>query len=379
MTIFEIQFIPMKYLIQALFSILFLSLTSCADTNAYKLSINVTDIPDQSKVYLRYIDGTNNPITIDSTTTLNGEAQLEGIQASPAMHYVFVENAPGNIPVIVTPGTIEIRAQKDSLQFAKLTGTDQNKWFSEFLKTSQGFSQRANGISEDLQNARANGKEAFINSLREEYTELQQEAAQYEIEFVTAHPSSLISVLLLERMFLSKSVDEATLKPLIEALTEDIKSSEAGVKLMTAWKANLVTAIGSQAQEFKGPNPEGREISLSEIKGKVTIIDFWAAWCKPCRAENPNVVSVYSEFHEKGLEIISISLDKNKEDWLAAIAADQMDWHHISTLQYFDDPIAKLYNINAIPATLILDENGTIVAKDLRGPALKAQISKMLP
>ena len=164
MTIFEIQFIPMKYLIQALFSILYLSLTSCADTNAYKLSINVTDIPDQSKVYLRYIDGTNNPITIDSTPTLNGEAQLEGIQASPAMHYVFVENAPGNIPVIVTPGTIEIRAQKDSLQFAKLTGTDQNKWFSEFLKTSQGFSQRANGISEDLQNARANGKEAFINS-----------------------------------------------------------------------------------------------------------------------------------------------------------------------------------------------------------------------
>ncbi|MCW1954046.1 MAG: AhpC/TSA family protein [Flavobacteriia bacterium] len=369
----------MKLSIKTILLLLVVTLVSCADKNAFDLTISITDIPDKSKVYLKYIDSTNNPITLDSTSTTDGKAQIRGIQSSPAMHYLFIENAAGNIPVIISAGSIEVAAQKDSLQFAKLSGTDQNKWFSEFLKTSQGFTQRANGISVDLQNARANGKEAFINSLREEYTELQQEASTYELAFATEHPNSLISVLLIERMFLSKSVDEATIRPLIESLSEDIKSSEAGKKLMAAWEANLITAIGSKAQEFKGPNPEGNTLSLNDIKGKVTIIDFWAAWCKPCRAENPNVVSVYNQYHEKGLEIISISLDKSKEDWLAAIAADQMDWHHISTLQYFDDPIAKLYNINAIPATLILDENGVIVAKDLRGPALGAQIAKMLP
>ena len=352
---------------------------SCANPEGYTLSVEVKDLPDQSKVFLKYIDQTNAPVTVDSTTTIAGMAEFNGAQEFPSMHYLFFENANGNIPVILENASISVKAQKDSLQFAKLSGNEQNEWFSEFVNTSKGFSERANGIATDLQNARANGKEAFIASLREEYMELQEEAKAYEIAFATEHPSSLISVLLIERMYASKAVEEQKIKALIEALSPEIKQSDAGQKLMANWNANLATAIGSKALEFSGPNPDGKTLSFGELKGKVTILDFWAAWCKPCRAENPNVVSVYNKYHEKGLEIISISLDKNREDWIKAIAADQMDWHHISSLAYFDDPIAKQYNIRAIPATFILDENGVIVAKDLRGPALGAQIEKMLP
>ncbi|MDC0119609.1 AhpC/TSA family protein [Flavobacteriaceae bacterium] len=352
---------------------------SCSNQAGYSLKVDIKDLPDGSKVFLKYIDASNSPITVDSTFTSNGLANFKGSQNFPAMHYLFFENANGNIPVIIENASIEVAAQKDSLNAAKLSGSDQNTWFSEFVTTSQGFSERANGIATDLQNARANGKEAFIESLREEYLELQEEAKSYEISFAAEHPGSLITVLLIERMFASKAVEELKIKELIEAITPEIKESDAGKKLMTLWEANLSTAIGSNAIDFSGPNPNGEIISLSNLKGKVTIIDFWAAWCKPCRAENPNVVAVYSQYHDKGLEIISISLDKKKEDWIAAIAADQMDWHHISSLAYFSDPIAKQYNINAIPATFILDENGTIVAKDLRGPALGAQIAKMLP
>ncbi|MCO4779059.1 MAG: AhpC/TSA family protein [Flavobacteriaceae bacterium] len=352
---------------------------SCSNQAGYSLKVDIKDLPDGSKVFLKYIDASNSPITVDSTFTSNGLANFKGSQNFPAMHYLFFENANGNIPVIIENASIEVAAQKDSLNAAKLSGSDQNTWFSEFVTTSQGFSERANGIATDLQNARANGKEAFIESLREEYLELQEEAKSYEISFAAEHPGSLITVLLIERMFASKAVEELKIKELIEAITPEIKESDAGKKLMTLWEANLSTAIGSNAIDFSGPNPTGEIISLSNLKGKVTIIDFWAAWCKPCRAENPNVVAVYNQYHDKGLEIISISLDKKKEDWIAAIAADQMDWHHISSLAYFSDPIAKQYNINAIPATFILDENGTIVAKDLRGPALGAQIAKMLP
>jgi len=352
---------------------------SCSNQAGYSLKVDIKDLPDGSKVFLKYIDASNSPITVDSTFTSNGLANFNGSQNFPAMHYLFFENANGNIPVIIENASIEVTAQKDSLNAAKLSGSDQNTWFSEFVTTSQGFSERANGIATDLQNARANGKEAFIESLREEYLELQEEAKSYEISFAAEHPGSLITVLLIERMFASKAVEELKIKELIEAITPEIKESDAGKKLMTLWEANLSTAIGSNAIDFSGPNPNGEIISLSNLKGKVTIIDFWAAWCKPCRAENPNVVAVYNQYHDKGLEIISISLDKKKEDWIAAIAADQMDWHHISSLAYFSDPIAKQYNINAIPATFILDENGTIVAKDLRGPALGAQIAKMLP
>jgi thiol-disulfide isomerase/thioredoxin len=113
------------------------------------------------------------------------------------------------------------------------------------------------------------------------------------------------------------------------------------------------------------------------VLGKVTIVDFWAAWCKPCRAENPNVVQVYNKYHDKGLNILGVSLDRRAEDWTKAIEEDGLVWNHVSNIKYFDE-IAELYNVRAIPATFILDENGVIIAKDLRGPALENKISELL-
>ena len=125
-------------------------------------------------------------------------------------------------------------------------------------------------------------------------------------------------------------------------------------------------------------------VSLNDVKGKVTIIDFWAAWCGPCRRENPNVVRIYNKYHDQGLEIIGVSLDgtRNQKDpknaWLNAIKKDELTWTHVSNLQYFQDPVAQLYNINAIPATFILDEKGKIVAKNLRGRALELKVQELL-
>ena len=132
------------------------------------------------------------------------------------------------------------------------------------------------------------------------------------------------------------------------------------------------------APDFSAPSPSGKLLALNDVKGKATLIDFWAAWCRPCRAENPNVVKVYNKYKGKGLSIIGVSLDKTAEAWKKAIDDDGLEWHHVSNIAYFDDAIAKLYNVDAIPATFLLDENGVIVAKNLRGPALEARISEML-
>jgi thiol-disulfide isomerase/thioredoxin len=112
--------------------------------------------------------------------------------------------------------------------------------------------------------------------------------------------------------------------------------------------------------------------------GKVTIVDFWASWCGPCRAENPNVVKIYNEFHSKGLNIIGVSLDKDAEKWKVAIAKDKLTWTHVSNLKFWDEPIAAQYNVQSIPATFILDATGKVVAKDLRGNELKAKIVELL-
>ena len=114
------------------------------------------------------------------------------------------------------------------------------------------------------------------------------------------------------------------------------------------------------------------------MKGKVTIIDFWASWCRPCRIENPNLVRLYKRMHDKGLEIISVSLDKSKASWIQGIEDDGLIWNDVSNLKYWKEPVALLYGVSAIPKAFILDENGVIVAKDLRGAQLDAKIEELL-
>ena len=151
-----------------------------------------------------------------------------------------------------------------------------------------------------------------------------------------------------------------------------IKQSEE----QEAAKAKVET--GKPAPDFSAATPDGKKMSLKEAMGKVTVIDFWASWCKPCRMENPNVVALYNEYHSQGLNIIGVSLDKDGDKWKEAIAADKLTWNHVSNLKHWDEPIAKQYGVQSIPATFILDANGKIVAKDLRGDALKAKVQELL-
>ena len=121
-------------------------------------------------------------------------------------------------------------------------------------------------------------------------------------------------------------------------------------------------------------------LSLSELvgKSKLLMVDFWASWCGPCRAENPNVVKAYNNYHEKGFDVLGVSLDMEKENWIKAIEDDGLIWHNISDLKYWNNEAAKAYGISSIPSNLLLDENGIIVAKNLRGDDLDKFIGDYL-
>ena len=169
-------------------------------------------------------------------------------------------------------------------------------------------------------------------------------------------------------------------KGYFEKLDKSVVDSKSGKNIKKMLDTMTAVNIGSVAPAFSAPSPEGKMISLKESMGKVTLIDFWASWCGPCRQENPNVVAMYNELHDKGLNIIGVSLDKegDAEAWKAAIAKDGLTWNHISNLKHWKEPIAEQYNVKSIPATFLLDASGKIVAKDLRGEELKAKVKELL-
>ncbi|ASV32046.1 TlpA disulfide reductase family protein [Maribacter cobaltidurans] len=344
------------------------------------------DLEDGTQVFLKTIGEGNQPIEVDTTTIKEGKFEFTGTSEKPELYYIFVDNTKGYTAVILENGEIEFEASIDSLGFAEIGGTPQNDYFSNYMEESRKISLQAKSIQEDLQRATTSGgTPESIAALRDEMQELTEEYQGFETKFVKENPNALISALLLERAISTKTVDSSEAQKLYDAFSEEIKQSKPGKnimelldKLKQAEESEKNTSIGATAPNFSGPNPEGKTLELKKLLGKATLVDFWAAWCRPCRAENPNIVSVYEKYHDKGLNIVGVSLDRTADAWKKAIEDDGLDWNHISNIAYFDDEIAKLYNVEAIPAAFLLDENGVIVAKDLRGPALEQKVAELL-
>lgn len=364
------------------YTIIFLVLISLVACNSapegFKLEGTLKgEVENGSEVYLRKTDDNNNLIEVDTTLIENGAFNFKGTTESPELGYLFFSAISGNIPVMLENGTIKVSAQKDSLTYASIKGTPQNQFFSDFLKENKGWAERARSMSKEMEEAVKRKDTVTMTALRDEYFELQQESKTFELKFAKENPNALISALILDKVYTTKSIPETQVQEIYDGFTPLIKETVVGKRISNKLVKSASTRIGGKAPDFSGPTPDGEQLALYDVLGKVTILDFWAAWCKPCRAENPNVVNVYNKYHEKGLNIVGVSLDRRSEDWKKAIVDDGLNWNHISNVNYFDE-IAALYNVSAIPATFILDENGIIIAKDLRGVALENKIAELL-
>ncbi|SNZ00045.1 TlpA disulfide reductase family protein [Flagellimonas pacifica] len=368
----------MKKIFVVVLGVLFLA--SC-NSKSEGFTINGTvrgDLENGTQVFLKTIDSLNRYIEIDTTKVENGNFTFTGTQVEPKLHYIAIESGQQLIPFFLENGEISLKFQKDSLNHAKLKGTLQNDLFMNFLDESRKLQERHSSMTRDMRSAAQQRDTATATALREEFMEFQEEAKSYNVDFVKENPNALISVLILGDLLQNRVVSEDEVKELFEALSPEMKQSTPGKRIKKFLDQLKNVEIGGVAPEFSAPTPNGDLLALSDVKGKLTLIDFWAAWCRPCRAENPNIVSVYNKYHDKGFNVIGVSLDSRAEDWTNAIEADGLTWNHISNLKRFQDPIAQMYSINAIPAAFLIDENGVIVAKNLRGPALEQKVAELL-
>ena len=323
-------------------------------------------------------------IILDSTRINGNTFQLKGNVDGADIYFLAIDGVQENIPIIVENETIDLTIYADSIFASTIKGGKENAYFNEYQSFMRSLSNRNNKLSADFQAAQQQQDTEKIAELRTTYDSLMRENDAYEIGFLSENTNSTLAALILEGNLNGKKYSLNKIKDIYADFSDSVKETRAGKTISDYITTNQKLAIGSPAPEFSGPTPNGEIIALKDIKGKVTIIDFWAAWCGPCRRENPNVVKVYEKYHDKGLEIIGVSLDGNpkqkgaKDAWLNAIEKDNLTWYHVSNLQYFNDPIAKQFNISSIPATFIIDEEGLIVAKNLRGQALEDKIKELL-
>jgi thiol-disulfide isomerase/thioredoxin len=196
-------------------------------------------------------------------------------------------------------------------------------------------------------------------------------------KFITEHPGSLVSAYVLYRNWSYRLSPEEITKN-ISLLDKSQQNSTYVKELQELVKVLNGLQVGKKAPDFVSQDPEGKSIRFSENLKGYTLVDFWASWCGPCRRENPNIVAAYKEYHDKGFNIIGISLDKKKENWVKGIQDDHLDWLHVSDLLFWNSAIAKLYGVRAIPANYLVDSKGIIVARNLHGDELQTTLKSLL-
>jgi len=359
-----------------------LLLVACGENNSTGYTINGSlkgDIADGTQIFLKTSTDGRTLIEVDTTTTTDGKFTFKGdVPTTLDPHYVFTDNIRNYNTVYLEKGTINVTAHKDSLFAAKNTGTKQNDMRTEFFKGTYALDEKRKSINKDIHRAQQERDTAMLKALKEEVVEINAEAVSHDINFLKNNPDALISIMVINKLFTTKAINLDETLQYMNGLSDEVKQIGMFKALDAALKPLKATAIGSKAPEFSAPTPDGKTMALSEALGKkITILDFWAAWCKPCRNENPNIVNIYNKYHDKGLNVFGVSFDRNADDWKKAIEDDGLTWNHVSNVQYFDE-IAKLYNLNAIPASFILDENGVILAKNLRGKQLEDKIAELM-
>lgn len=239
------------------------------------------------------------------------------------------------------------------------------------------FQEMDEKLSQKAQELRQNYMEAEDKSAAEEaFNEFITEGLASLKDFVKKADGSIVAILPLMQL------DAESDYEFVSAQAEKLYKLHPNESTISTFKERLdagkKTAVGQVAPEITLENPEGEMVSLSSLKGKYVLIDFWASWCGPCRQENPNVVRMYKKYKDKGFEIFGVSLDRDKNAWLKAIEKDNLTWVHVSDLQFWQSSVVPQYNIEGIPMTVLLDKEGKIIAKNLRGRALEEKLAELL-
>jgi peroxiredoxin len=317
-------------------------------------------------------------VSINAAIVKNGMFIMEGQAIEyPTMTYLVTPGKREQTVIFLENSEITLSGHVDSLAKAIVKGSKTQDEYLTLLAKLSPLKERYEIGIKDYQSARNDNDTARLSKYTKELSEISGKLLLVQKDFIKNNPGSFVVPVIFYSIAGTLSTQETD--SILNSLNSELAKTWEVLTIKERNRALKAVDIGEKAPDFTLNDMNGKPVSLSSKTGsKLLLVDFWAGWCAPCRKENPNLVRIYQRYKEQGFEILGVSLDRTREEWAKAVTADSLSWTQVSDLQYFNSKVAGLYSVTSIPANFLLDRNGIIIAKNLRGDELSKVVMKQL-
>ena len=369
-----------------LISLSVILLLSFCDGNKKNSSFQLKGTLSDSKAETLYLEklGSSKQVIIDSII-LDENGNFEFTNYTPKIGFYRIKTNDKNFAMLVLDSADKVTitgSVKDLGNTFKVEGSPETTIFIEYNNLSKSRDIKLDSLNKAFQLLMETNKmdskrmDSLSAIFETPYNSIINQSNILMVDKISKNTNMYSSIMAIQALDPDKYSD--LYKSLDAGLSKKFPNDKNVIMFHEVVERMLSTNIGQFAPEISLPSPDGKEIALSSLKGKLVLIDFWASWCGPCRKEMPNVVKIYSKFKNKGFEIYGVSLDQDKEKWMEAITKDGINWPQVSDLKYWDNVAARIYNVQGIPYTVLIDKDGKIIAKNLRGQELEKKIAEVL-